>query len=115
MDSNDVKQKEDDAMHPTREQFDAAFERLHDKLDANKDHFTEQLIDLSTEVTEIRTKVELTPQVTLPSRPCPFFKEHEQEHDKIKYMWLKSIIGAIVSAIVTVLGALFLFIHKGRP
>ena len=111
----DVKDKEDTAMHPTREEFNAAFERLHDKLDANKDHFNEKMSELNTEVTEIRTKVDMSPVVTIPERPCPFFKDHEEEHKVLKHMWLKSIIGAIVSAFVTAIATLFIWVHRGGP
>ena len=113
MDNQDVKKAKEQTMHPTREEFNQAFERLHDKLDANKDHFNEKMNELSTEVTEIRTKFEMTPQVTLPGRPCAFFKDHEDEHDKIKHMWLKSIIGAVVSAFVTALATMFVWFHRG--
>ena len=103
----DVKQaKEHDQMtHPTRDEFNAAFERLHDKLDTNKDHFNDKMNDLSREVTEIKTKVDGTKEVVVPTRPCPFFKEHEDEHKKLRHTWVRPII---IGVIVTI----FLFIQE---
>jgi len=112
MSDETIKIEKEQAMHPTREEFNTAFERLHDKLDVNKDHFNEKMSELKTEVTEIRTTVSMTPVVTIPSRPCPFFKDHETEHKKLQFIWIKSIIGAVVAAVVTALSTAWLYMHK---
>ena len=112
MSDDTIKSEKEQAMHPTRDEFNNAFERLHDKLDSNKDHFNDRMNELSTEVIEIRTKVDLAPIVTIPGRPCAFFKEHETEHKKLQFIWIKSIIGAVVAAVATALSTAWLYMHK---
>ena len=45
------------------------------------------------------------------ARPCPFFTKHLDEHEKIRFVLVKSVIGAIVTAVVTALGTLFIWKH----
>ena len=45
------------------------------------------------------------------TRPCPFFNKHMEEHEKYRFIWVKSVITAIVSAVITALGTLFIWKH----
>ena len=45
------------------------------------------------------------------ARPCPFFNKHIEDHEKIRFVLVKSVIGAIVTAVVTALGTLFVWRH----
>jgi hypothetical protein len=97
-----------------REEFNAAMGLLHKKLDSNKDHFNEKINELSKEVTELRTRFEMTPVPTIPTRPCERFQEHLDDHEAIRFVWIKSIISAVVTAVITAIGTLFLFKHGGE-
>ena len=98
-----------------RTEFNAAMERIHAKLDENKDHFNTKIESVSSEVVELRTKFDMTPIPQLPNRPCKFFIKHEAEHDAIRFVWVKAVIGAIVSGIAAAIGTVLFFgHHKGQ-
>jgi len=49
-------------------------------------------------------------------RPCDDFQRHQEAHEKIKYLWLKSIVSAVISSVAAAIGTLLLFFHgKGGP
>ena len=112
MSDDTIKSEKEQAMHPTRDEFNNAFDKIHTKLDENKDHFTEKFERLAVSVAEVKKEMEMTPVIKLHDRPCTFFKEHETEHKKLQFIWIKSIIGAVVAAVVTALSTAWLYMHK---
>ncbi|RKY06574.1 MAG: hypothetical protein DRP56_07185 [Planctomycetota bacterium] len=98
-----------------RAEFNAAFERLHDKLDDNKNHLNGKIEKVNQDVVQLQTRFDMTPTI---KQPCCFFEEHKKhfdnhidEHEKIRFIWIKSIIGAIVSSIATAIGTVFILKH----
>lgn len=98
----------------TRDEFTTAMERLHDKLDSNKNHLNGKIETLSKEVVELQTRFAMTPIPVLPERPCPFFEKHEEEHEKIRFIWIKSVVGAVVSAIAAAIGTVLFYNHHNN-
>ena len=108
-------EKENPMTSPTRDEFNTAFNQIHKKLDLNKDHFNEKFEGLAVSVAEIKKEMEMTPAVVIPGRPCDQFREHAADHKKIQFIWIKSIVGAVVAAIVTAIGTAWLFVTKHQP
>jgi hypothetical protein len=94
-----------------RDEFTAQMNLLHKKLDKNKDHFSEKMETMNEGLVELRTEVRMNP---VKPRPCEFFKDHEREHKKLQFVVIKSVIGAIATAIVTALGTVFMFKNGGN-
>lgn len=49
-------------------------------------------------------------------RPCLFFKEHMEDHKNIRFIWIRAIVGSVLSAVVTAIAAAIgtvLFMKKG--
>jgi len=94
-----------------REEFAAEMNRLHTKMDIHKDQLQGKIEDLSRDVVELQTRFEMTPIPEIPSRPCPFFRKHEAEHEKIRFMVIKSIVGAVVGGIISAIATVLVFLH----
>jgi len=86
----------------------AAFERVHNKLDENRNHLNNKIEGLNADVIQLQTKFDMTPTVR---QPCCYFEEHKKhyddhiaEHEKIRFIWVKAVVGAIVSAVAAAIG-----------
>ena len=96
----------------------SAFERIHDKLESNKNHLNGKIERLNADVIQLQTRFDMTPEV---KQPCVWFDEHKKnfdnhidDHEKIRFIWVKAIIGSVVSAIAAAIGTiLFWGHHKG--
>lgn len=61
-----------------------------------------------------RTVDDLPEPTELPPRPCPFFVQHLQEHKEARNLWLKPLIGHLVSGLIAAAAAALILLHKGR-
>ena len=94
-----------------REEFNAAMNLIHKKLDDNKDHFNERMNSLSNDVVGLRTKIDMTTIPEIPTRPCPFFEDHQKDHQAVRFVIFKSVVGAIISSIAAAIGTVLFFNH----
>lgn len=88
-----IKKKEDDAMSISRDEFNYAIDRLHEKIDGIK-----------TTVTQIETILNVTP---IPRQPCKYLNEHIGEHKEHRATWAKAFIGAVASSVISAIVAAF--------
>jgi len=95
----------------------AAFERVHDKLDENRNHLNGKLEKVNQDVIQLQTRFDMTPTV---KQPCCYFEEHKKlfdehiaEHEKFRFIWIKAIIGAAVSSIASAVGTVLFLHNKG--
>jgi len=72
----------------------SAFERIHDKLDANKDYLNDKMEVLGTKVTTLQTRFDEQKVVT---QPCCFFEAHKEMFDNCNSLHTNSYDEAITT------------------
>lgn len=71
---------------------------------------------IQVSVAKIQTKLETLVIPATPDRPCSNFKEHVEEHKKIRSIWENSLIKVSIdlAKLAIVAGATYLFTRKNQ-
>lgn len=89
-------------------------EKLRDEMNVMAQTFQGHISDITTSMAVVSERFKQMKEqvIAIPKpekRPCDELKGHLEEHEKYRFVLVKSVIGAIVTAIVTALGTLFIW------